>query len=218
MDCATLIVGILLVVVAAATGGVIWYQAVQTKVAAEAARLNAQAVINAERAWVVVELHPFSRRDEDGQWIGEEDGKRLTTEDIIAGKHMAYSLRIRNMGRTPAQILSYQMSYSCLPEGVRDLPTESQRNVYETAEFNHFLADRDPIEILPPFDTGVYMRDSWAEISELKKTGVFHGWVKYRHMLSADEFRSDYCYVYTPSLKRLTMVGRHTKYACQNPN
>ena len=84
MDGASLIVGILLVVVGAVTGRLIWYQAKKTAEAAEAtqratevikgqtailkesvaateksaeaARLNAQAVINAERAWIVVSV------------------------------------------------------------------------------------------------------------------------------------------------------------------
>jgi hypothetical protein len=184
---------------------------IETGKSAEAALLNAKAVINAERAWVVAELHPLSRRDEDGQWFGY-DGKRLTTEETLAARHMAYSLRIRNMGRTPAQILSYQMAYSCLPEGVTDLDPNATPNIIGTYEFNHFLADRDPIEILPPFNARNYLMDAWDEIEQLKKTGVFHGWVKYRHMFSPEEFLSKYCYVYTPSLKKLTMVGRHTKY------
>jgi len=46
----------LLVFVAAGTGCVIWKQTIETRKAAEAALLNTQAVINTERAWIVVEF------------------------------------------------------------------------------------------------------------------------------------------------------------------
>src|SRR5271157_1648774 len=45
MDRATLIVGILLVVVGAVTGRLIWYQSVQTKIAAQAGRDSAKAAL-----------------------------------------------------------------------------------------------------------------------------------------------------------------------------
>jgi uncharacterized protein HemX len=45
IDYATLIVGMLLVIVAAITGGVVWYQAVQTKIAAQAGRASAKAAL-----------------------------------------------------------------------------------------------------------------------------------------------------------------------------
>lgn len=182
-----------------------------TKTAAQAALLNAQAVINAERAWVVVELHPVCHQAEDGRWVGE-DGVSLSNKEILRGNYTAHSLKIRNMGRTPAQILSYDMAYSCLPEGVTNLPPGHVGDVAGITEYNRFLADGNPIEVLPPFNIANFMMYSMSEINERKKTAVFHGWVKYRHMFSSEDCISEYCYAYNPSLKRLTMVGRHTKY------
>ena len=209
---ALVLVGVVGIIVAIRTLGDLHAQTEIASKAASAALLNAQAVINAERAWIVVELHPLAHRDEDGQWI-DEGGRRLTTEDIVAGKHMAYSLRIKNMGRTPAQILRYQFGYTCLADGVKDLPPNSDGDTAQTGEFKHFLPNgSDPMEILPALDAAIYMRDYRTEIDELKRTALFHGWVKYRHMFSMDECQSDYCYVYRPSLKTFMRVGRNTKY------
>ena len=93
MDRGTLIVGILLVIVGAVTGGLIWYQSVQTKIAAQAGRdsakaalLNAQAVINSERPWIVVTVTPDKER------------KRFLFEAT-------------NQGRTPAKIISGEIGH-----------------------------------------------------------------------------------------------------------
>jgi len=184
-------------------------QSINTEKAANAASLNAQAVINAERAWVVAELHPMGKKRDDKLWV-DDSGMPFTTEQILASKHEEYSLRIKNIGRTPAQIISFEMSYSCVPEGVTELPSSSPVASY-LRDFEHLLANSDPIEILAPFNPGDYMKDSWLDIKALKKTAVFHGWVKYRHMLTDEDCWWDYCYVYTPSLGRLTAVGRYTK-------
>jgi len=209
---ALVVVGILGIITAVCTLIIIKKQTEAAVKAANAALMSAQVVINAERAWIVVEMHPVYRRDEHGYWFSE-DGVQLTTKEILAGEHLAYSLRIRNVGRTPAQILSYQFVYSCLPEGFKDIPPHSDGDISQTGVFNHLLPNGSgPIEILPPFDIGTYMTDSRTEIEDLKKTAVFHGWVKYRHMFSTDECQSDYCYVYRPSLKKSMAVGRRTKY------
>ncbi|MGA1999244.1 MAG: hypothetical protein ABSG52_04575 [Terriglobales bacterium] len=185
------------------------------KASADAAFLNAQAVINAERAWVVAELHPMGKKRNDKHWV-DDSGTLFTTEQLLGGKHEEYSLRIKNIGRTPAQIISFEMSYSCLSEGVTQLPSSSP-DVSHVSDFEHLLANSDPIEILPPFNPGPYMKDSWLDIKALKKTAVFHGWVKYRHMLSDEDCWWDYCYVYTPSLDRLTAVGQYTKPRQKQP-
>jgi hypothetical protein len=209
---ALVIVGVVGIIVAIRTLDDLKTQTAIASKAADAALRNAQAVINAELAWIVVELHPLARRDHDGQWI-DENGGRLTTEDIVAGKHTAYSLRIKNMGRTPAQILSYQFNYTALPEGVTDLKPNKEGDTSQTSEFIHFLPNgSDPMDILPALKVGIYMRRYETEIAEFKITAVFYGWVKYRHMFSTDECRSDYCFTYRPSQKTFWRVGRDTKY------
>ncbi len=81
----------LLVIVAAGTGWVIWRQTIATRKAAEAALLNAQALINSERPWI--DVLPVSQGD--GEWRFEAS----------------------NYGRTPAELVST----SCRFEIISDL-------------------------------------------------------------------------------------------------
>jgi hypothetical protein len=67
------------------TGFVIAWQSNETRKAAEAALLNAQAVINAERPWMLVSVKPSQ-----GQMGG-------------------FDVRVRNRGRTPAIVIEARM-------------------------------------------------------------------------------------------------------------
>ncbi len=69
-----------LVIVAALTGGVICWQSVETRKAAQGAFLNAQAVINAERPWMLVSVKSS---------LGEIGG---------------FDVSVKNKGRTPAMV------------------------------------------------------------------------------------------------------------------
>lgn len=92
----------LLVVAGFITAAVIFWQSWETrksaeaaKIAADAALLNAQAVINSERAWI--------------------DGEIIHREQV--GIH-CYALNISNHGKTPAKLLSYEVRWGNLSEGV----------------------------------------------------------------------------------------------------
>ncbi len=188
----------------------------QLKIAQEqVANLQAstQSVINAERAWVVPELRPNARLFADGSYYRLNTSVPLSTEDVLAGKHLWYWLTLTNMGKTPAQILGFVIRYSCLAEGVTDLPKDDRGDAESYREFHHLLgADSPSIEVSEPIDIGRYMQNDLDAIKALKKTGVIHGWVKYRHMFSTtDDCYADFCYVYTPRLQRLSNVGRLTK-------
>jgi hypothetical protein len=209
---ALVIVGVIGTVIAIVTLKDLARQTVATEQAADAARINARALIEAERALIRVELVSTSYKGKDGRWYGE-DRVPFTPADVLAGKHLLYSMKMTNVGRTPAHILEYQISYSCLPEGVTDIPPVGGSGLVEERGFNHLLTAGAAIEIMEPINIGFYMKDSWKEILECEKTAVVYGWVKYRHIFSAtEECRTDYCYSYTASLERLSSVGRHTHY------
>ena len=204
---------LVLIIIAAITACFIGWQARETRRAADAAQRSTAALINSERAWVVPELIPHSYQGKDGRWY-RQDHVPLTTEEVLVGSHLLYSLKLTNMGRTPAQILGFEMRYTCLPEGVRDLPTDPSGEAVEYHEFHHLLrGEGNAIEVgLPVVDAGLHMRDSWDAIRKLEKTAVFHGSVKYRHMFSTTEdSHADFCYVYSVQLNRLSSVGRHTR-------
>ncbi len=187
----------------------------QLKIAQEqaaAAQASAQSVINAERAWVVPGLRANAQRYADSRWY-RPNGVELSTEDVLAGKHQWYWLTVTNMGRTPAQILGIVIRYSCLGEGVTDLPQDAAGDHVSYREFHHLLGgDGQSVEISERIDLSLHMRDDLDAINKFDKTAVIHGWIKYRHMFStSDDCYADFCYVYTASQQRLTTVGRHTK-------
>lgn len=89
-----------LVLIGAVTFGVVLYQAIQTKKAtiaakeaAEAARLNAEAFINSERSWIMVDLEPKPGG-------GEKIREILTSDTTFVPLRIA----CRNEGRSPAWI------------------------------------------------------------------------------------------------------------------
>jgi hypothetical protein len=86
-----------LVFVAALTGGVICWQSIQTKRAAQAALLNAQVVINAERPWLLMRVEPH--------------------------KSGGFSVRTQNKGRTPAMITDARMGCIAV-NSIFDLPKD----------------------------------------------------------------------------------------------
>jgi hypothetical protein len=180
---------------------------------AATSQASVQSVINAERAWVVPELRPHARRFADGSYYRLNTSVPLSTEDVLAGKHLWYWLKLTNMGKTPAQILGFVIRYSCLAEGLTDLPKDADGDAKSYQEFHYLLgADSPSIEISEPIDVGRYIQNDLDAINAFEKTGVIHGWVKYRHMFSTtDDCCADFCYVYTPNLQRLSNVGRLTK-------
>jgi hypothetical protein len=82
---------------------------------------QADAMINSERAWVIAELVPVCVKF--GQWCRRAGNgwATLSEEEILKGDHLRHKLKFTNMGRTPAHILRYQITYSCLDKGVTSL-------------------------------------------------------------------------------------------------
>jgi len=183
---------------------------------------QADALVNSERAWVVAELVPQAVKFGDHwcRFVGSGHAS-MSTEEILAGHHLRYKLKFTNMGRTPAQIFSFTIRYSCLGEGVTDLPENAGGNQASTRPFEHLLAGNgEAVEIGEPIvDVGKYIEHDFDAIKSLKKTAVIHGSVKYRHMFSSvDDCYADFCYSYTVSQERLSSVGRHTKQRQQKAN
>ena len=81
---------------------------------AEAALLNARAVINAERAWILVRMvptGPYKRSRDLGpdryEW---EDGTPLSPEEVVSGRHLRperIRYTMKNYGRSPGFVTSH---------------------------------------------------------------------------------------------------------------
>jgi len=80
-------------------------QARATETAANAATKSAEVLINSERAWIIAELIPQAVRTSDNHWcrLVGSGLVSMSTEEVLAGHHLRYKLKLTNMGRTPAQ-------------------------------------------------------------------------------------------------------------------
>ena len=184
---------------------------------------QADALVNSERAWVVAELIPQAVKYGKDNWCRSVgDGiVGMSMEEVLAGHHLRYKLKFTNMGRTPAQIFGFTIRYTCLAEGVTDLPENAGGNQASARPFEHLLAGNgEAVEIGEPIvDVGKYIEHDFDAIKSLKKTAVIHGSVRYRHMFSSEcDCYADFCYSYTVSQERLSSVGRHTKQRQQKAN
>jgi hypothetical protein len=151
-----------------AAGAAVWTlfavreQAKHTKDAARAALLNAQAVINAERAWILVDIanpHP-----ETGNLFveGIQNGKDYFT--------LFVNLICRNEGRSLAWVTEKRIGMQC----VDILPPEPDMSETE-------LIEVEPIPIPPTQPSVIREQQVTAEGSKLPgKMTVIYGSVKYR--------------------------------------
>ena len=187
-----------------------------TEDAAKAAQASAEAMISSERAWVIAELIPICRQLGNLWYRPSADGWAVLSDaEILNGEYLKHKLKFTNLGRTPAHILGFQIGYSCLLEGVRDLPEGSSGDLVEFHSFDHLLTASGATEVLEPIiDVDWYLNSSNSievirAIREFKYTAVFHGWVGYQHVFSSsDVIEEPFCYSYSPQNKRLNRVVR----------
>ncbi len=92
------------VIIAAITASVVCWQSWETRKSAAAALLNAQAVINSERPWIVAVL------------------------EAVKGPMGGFNVRVKNKGRTPAMILSAHLG-CVVVKNVAALPKEAPGGV-----------------------------------------------------------------------------------------
>jgi hypothetical protein len=217
-----------LVIVAAITAAFICWQARETagatramrdsiphqEQAAKAALFNAQAVVNAERAWIIPELKCLNV-ERDGRWFKSDDAG-FNHEETIRLDHLQYVLKVANMGRTPAIITSFQINYTLLPAGETDLPLNAGGDLSERREPNQFIAAGESTEMPEPvIKVSEYTKGHLLKLLAEEETAVFHGWVAYKHMFSQIEDRADFCYVLSARFRRLASDARHTKHTQQ---
>lgn len=188
--------------------------------AANAAARSVSALINSERAWLIVEILPVYRRI-DNLWCRPVKGglAAVSEYELVHGYHLRHKMKLTNMGRTPAHILRFQIGYSRLPEWATEVPEGSLGDCVEAREFDHALGGADSIEVLEPvidiFNNRGSTSDQINAVDELRATLVVHGWVEYQHIFDSENSeRVDFCYSYSPSAHRLNRIAhprrRHT--------
>jgi hypothetical protein len=172
-------------------------------------RSQADALVNSERAWVIAELIPicrllggsWHRPTGTGSWVGMDE------DAILGGDYLRQTLRCTNMGRTPAHILRYQISYSCLDKGVTSLAGGTVAKQDSIRVFDHLLPATDRIDVPETVDVHDYIKERMVGITKLENTAVIHGWVEYLHVFNDyDAVKAPFCYVYRPSTMGLERV------------
>jgi hypothetical protein len=103
---------------------------------AQAAKDNADALINSERARLVAELVPMAAKYGNLWHRLEPYGAvSMSPEGVHAGKHLSYQLKVTNIGRTPAEVFAYQIHWGALTEGKPFSPdtlsNQCQQGVHE---------------------------------------------------------------------------------------
>jgi hypothetical protein len=181
--------------------------------AADAANAGARAVINAERAWVIAELDRVCAKV--GPWWHRPIGSHwapLSDEELSEGLHLMHRLKFTNMGRTPAHILRYRITYSCLDKGVTNLSGGTVARQDSEIIFDHLLSASTSVEARETVDVNKYMSGRIKGITALENTAVFQGWVEYQHVFSSEVIRAPFSYSYKPSTLGLVRVPDSTVY------
>jgi hypothetical protein len=147
------------------------------KVSADAALLNAQVMINTERALIEVGLAAPST------YIDRETGEEMMisrTGTQPDSNYFRYGIKITNHGRTVARIASYRVWHDCFTGNfARD------RFDTFTEERKHMLLAADKSEIVGNFDIANMFNDDWPSMQAGTKTGMLRIDVRYEDVIRA---------------------------------
>ena len=174
---------------------------------------QANAMINSERAWVIVELIPICRRFDKVGWCRPvvNNWAQLSDEEIVAGEHRKHRLKVTNMGRTPATILRCQIEYSFVGG--------SEVKRIEVAGLDLALGG-DKSTDRPIIDIDGLQSSLITEVGDSKKNVDFRGTVEYQTVFDASEvYVALFRYIYESEetwLKR--MPQEKTTRNQQHPN
>jgi hypothetical protein len=191
----TCLVIIIQVVVSNRATAAMWASLPLQKAAADAALKNAQAIINSERPWVMIQIKESLRDDSVGAF------KSLRS----------FQLSIFNYGQTPAHItrcLGPTIEFYQNPD--EQLPTPPD---YGTSEWSRrFLAPNDSLSIgdpIAPSDTKMKEIITGAFRGEQTGRGdlVAYGLIEYSDGISEKPYRTAFCYRHEQGA--LSSMGGH---------
>ncbi len=182
---ALVIVGFGGIVYAARTLGAIKQEEIGVKKIADAALLNAQAVINAERAWMAVTVETSSRDD----------------------SFCFFSCL--NQGRTPAKIVGGSSTHVFI-EKPDDLPVPPKYVGIFAMPENTFIVNRDSFRIPPEFDPDdiINRSDKGELVKNRAEFLIFYGRILYEDVFVGAKVihETGWCYAYFPD-KGFTACG-----------
>jgi hypothetical protein len=162
-------------------------QTVAAEVAARAATetaaatlKNAEALMNSERAWILVTMDATGPKlSADNRWLWE-DGMPLSIDDVLKNRHhkpqrIRYTLR--NYGRSPGWLISHR-GYAQIVPTINGLP--SSPDYSRTASF---LGERSNLLYEPGKDRGTAVSIPSAELDPVANRESFlyvYGIIKYK--------------------------------------
>lgn len=192
-------VGIIGVIIAVVTLGFIYCQSQDTQHAlhwakhgakaagksADAALKNAQAVIDAERAYILVSLERY-------------------------GSVWDYQLRVRNCGRTPGIINSYGFGVDGVPIEEKELSPLSH---VARKNIGLILTPQPDSTVLDSFEISRYFSPWWDEINAGTRTGIFEVSVMYTDIFDKSrEHETVMTYSYKLSTSILVNLHQYNRY------
>jgi hypothetical protein len=151
------------------TLSVIEAQSKDTGKAATAALKNAQAIVNAERAWIDIEMLPVN-----------------PPPDGLAKRE--YNLQVFNRGKTPGYIVDWVIGVGCQE---LDFPlhnfTEGMLTQIGSEGVRRFIPPNQPINELATFDLVAYFGTDWKDVIGAKKRGFVEISVHYSDIVASDD-------------------------------
>jgi hypothetical protein len=173
-----------------------------TKDSADAALLNARAVINSERAWVDVTgiVNP-----EQG-WIREENPERYRA---VTGSDLGFCFfRVQNKGRTPAQFISGTIDHVFV-RTANDLPIPPVYHSPFDAPNETFMtpdAHFDPRPFVNP-KAIIQHREMADRILEPYQILIFYGQIIYEDVLGKASHETRWCYAWLDDRRVFVRTG-----------
>jgi hypothetical protein len=172
-------------------------------VQARAARTTAQAVINSERARVVPELIPMARKYGTNwcRFVGDSPVE-MSADEILNGDHLRHRLRFINMGRTAAQIYSYEI-HCGLFDWEREILAIEQINY--NGDFSGILPGSAATEMLDEIiDVDKIVKEPAAGVYTFKNWMVVLVSVTYQHIFSELPVKNEvFRFVFNPRKMRM---------------
>jgi hypothetical protein len=179
-----LILNAALAAVAVATLYVIWLQTKATQLSAEAARTNADALITAERAWLLIA---------PTEW----NPKMETLGSAAQTQFQKFPVAVKNVGKTPAHISAFAMRYLVLNSlsELQDEPDYPSPTLYS----GRLLVPQDSYAETVCLEG--WEQSKLGELSQLlsfqKKLLYAYGFIKYKDDFGKDhETRVGYAFEY----------------------
>ncbi len=197
----------------------LWKTVKATSDNAEAALLNAQAMINAERARVVAELTRMSAHYEaPAGWCRFIGGSpvSMSTEEVLRGNHLLHSLKFINMGRTVAHISGYEIHCGFFNWGNGVLNIEE---IDYNHDFDHMIEGSGSFVTNDEISINEFVDNPAAEVATFKTYVIVLVSVTYSHVFSDSEPQADvFRFIY--DTKGMTLRRTHATEAdrvqCRN--